>query len=250
MPTFFARARTLLAALVLGLVLSLLPATAAAQEGEPDPAASPPASAACRDQVRGVAGTLARARIAARCLLAAGRVSVPTPVDAAPEAPPPAPAVCPPPGVEALPVEKIVAEVFRCRLTEAGRSPEEARRVAAEALVVAACESYLDPNIVVFDGRWRDTPHPNGNRYTAAGLFEFVRWTADKFVDGGYAHVHDPVRNADAAARLYLFNVDAAGRPGWIDWACAAVNDGFAKRSVLPGWPGGPPELPAWAWEH
>ena len=268
------RMRTLLLAGLASIAWAAAPGVAGAQEAGATGAATPAAApvADCRDRAPGLVGLLFRPQIDVHCFVTRTRArraprvtpdgprtttaasttvpgdplaSAPAPVDA-PFGPS---ATCPPPGAEALTVEQIIAAVFRCRLTEAGWSEEDIRRTTAEALVVAECESRLDPAAVVFDGRYRDTPHANGNRYSAAGLFQFIRWTADKFVDGGYANVHDPVKNADAAARLVLFNV-AAGRPGWLDWACVAVNDGFAKQSVLPGWPGGPAELPAWALAH
>ena len=149
-----------------------------------------------------------------------------------------------------VPVPTIVAAIFRCRLTEAGFAPEQVRQITAEALVVAECESHFDPNAVVFDGAYLNTPHPGtGSYYTAAGLFQFLRDRADRFVEGGYANVTHPVANADAAARVYVRNAQR-GFPGWSDWACAAANDGFRAVSVLPGWPGGPAKLPQWAFEH
>ena len=144
-------------------------------------------------------------------------------------------------------VPRVVADIFRCRLAEAGVADADARRIAAEAVVVSHCESRWDPDVVVFDGRYLDTPHPRtGNRYSAAGVFQFIRATADKWIDGGYAQVRNPRRNIDAAARLFIEN-RSRGLGGWGDWACAAVNDGFKSGSVLPGWPGGPAELPEWA---
>ena len=143
-------------------------------------------------------------------------------------------------------VPRVVADIFRCRLAEAGVADAAARRIAAEAVVVSHCESKWDPDVVVFDGRYLDTPHPRtGNRYSAAGVFQFIRATADKWIDGGYAQVRNPRRNIDAAARLFIEN-RSRGLGGWGDWACAAVNDGFKSGSVLPGWPGGPAELPDW----
>jgi hypothetical protein len=106
--------------------------------------------------------------------------------------------------------------------------------------------------VVVFDGRYLDTPHPRtGYRYSAAGVFQFIRATADKWIEpDGYARVFAPRRNIDAAARLYIHN-RIAGLRGWEDWACAAVNDGFKQGgAVLPGWPGGPAALPDWVWNH
>jgi hypothetical protein len=143
-------------------------------------------------------------------------------------------------------VPHLVAAIFRCRLRRAGWAERDVRRVAAEAVVVARCESVWDPAAVVFDGRYRDTPHPNGNRYSAAGVFQFIRTTADRWVRGGYANVTNARLNIDAAAKLYLHN-HRRGYPGWSDWACVAANDGFKQGSVLPGWPGGPKRLPPWA---
>jgi hypothetical protein len=146
-------------------------------------------------------------------------------------------------------VPTLVGEIFRCRLLEAGFVEPDVGRWTAEALVVSQCESLWDTHAVVFGGRYRDAPHPNGNRYSAAGVFQFIRVTADRWIEGGYANVHDARSNIDAAARLFIHN-RLAGFAGWDDWACAAANDGFKVGSVLPGWPGGPPELPAWAWDH
>lgn len=147
-------------------------------------------------------------------------------------------------------IPALVGDIFRCRALEAGFPAEDADRIAAEAIVVSFCESRWDPAIVVFDGRYRDAPHPaTGSRYSAAGVFQFIRKTADRWIPGGYANVTDPRLNIDAAARLYLHN-RARGFGGWDDWACAAANDGFKVGSVLPGWPGGPAELPAWAWTY
>ena len=144
-------------------------------------------------------------------------------------------------------VPRVVADIFRCRLAEAGVAEPEARRIAAEAVVVAHCESKWDPGAVVFDGRYVDRPHPStGDRYSAAGVFQFIRRVADQWVEGGYAQVRDPRRNIDAAARLFIHN-RARGFGGWGEWACVAANDGFQVGSVLPGWPGGPAALPGWA---
>ena len=160
---------------------------------------------------------------------------------------PAAPKPCSEAGAGEVPV--LVAEIFRCHLRGAGWAEEDVRRVAGEAILVSHCESLWDPAAVVFDGRYRDVPHPNGNRYSAAGIFQFIRKTADKWIEGGYAQVADPRRNIDAAARLYLHN-RGRGYGGWDDWACAAANDGFKQGSVLPGWPGGPEALPEWVFQY
>lgn len=149
-------------------------------------------------------------------------------------------------------VPTMVAEIFRCRLDEAGVPWDQAREIAAEAIAVAHCESLFDTQAIVFDGRYRDQAHPRtGMRYSAAGVFQFIRKTADKWIEaGGYANVHAPRRNIDAAARLYIHNRNLGAR-GWEDWACAAVNDGFKQGgSVLPGWPGGPTALPDWVYNY
>src|SRR5439155_17371206 len=84
------------------------------------------------------------------------------------------------------PVPKLVATIFRCRLTPR-LGAEQASKVAAEAVVVAQCESEFDPAAVVFGGEYVSRPHPRtGLYYTATGLFQFIRTTADQFIDGGY----------------------------------------------------------------
>ena len=148
------------------------------------------------------------------------------------------------------PIPDMVGAIFRCRLEAVGFAPEDVRRITAEAVTVAQCESEFDPNAVIFDGRYRDSAHPaTGSRYSATGIFQFIRDRADRWIEGGYANATDPAANIDAAARVYIHNVQR-GYPGWSDWACAAANDGFRATSVLPGWPGGPSQLPAWAWNH
>lgn len=144
-------------------------------------------------------------------------------------------------------IPQLVADIFRCRLREAGIAEPEVAKLTAEAVTVAQCESLFDPNAVVFDGRYVAARHPGtGSFYTAAGVFQFIRRVADQWIEGGYANVYDPAANIDAAARLFLNN-RALGYGGWGEWACAGANDGFKATSVLPGWPGGPPQLPEWA---
>jgi hypothetical protein len=146
-------------------------------------------------------------------------------------------------------VPTLVAAIFECRLTEAGVDEAHVKKWTAEALVVAECESLFEPEAVVFNGKYLDTPHANGNRYSAAGVFQFIRATAEKWIEGGYANVKDARLNTDAAARLFIHNREA-GLLGWDDWACAAAHDGFKVGSVLPGWPGGPGGLPEWVNEY
>lgn len=145
-------------------------------------------------------------------------------------------------------VPKLVAAIFRCHLRAEGFNEQEVSQFTAEALVVSKCESKWDANIVVFNGKYLDSAHPRtGYRYSAAGVFQFIRKTADKWIDGGYANVKKARYNIDAAARLFIHNRQS-GYLGWEDWACAAANDGFKNGSVLPNWPGGPSEMPAWSW--
>ena len=147
-------------------------------------------------------------------------------------------------------VPTVVAAIFRCRLREAGYNDQEVSQWTAESVLVSQCESKWDPNIVVFDGRYVDTPHPRtGYRYSAAGVFQFIRKTADKWIEGGYVNVKKPRYNIDAAARLFIHNRQR-GMKGWEDWACAAANDGFKVGSVLPNYPGGPSKLPDWVWQY
>lgn len=147
-------------------------------------------------------------------------------------------------------IPRLVSDIFSCRLAEAGWAQAEIPLVAAEAVTVAQCESLFDPAAVVFNGHYVSARHPaTGMFYTAAGVFQFIRKSADRWIEGGYGHVHDAVRNIDAAARLYIHNRQR-GFGGWDDWACAAANDGFRSTSVLPGWPGGPAKLPDWAWSY
>jgi hypothetical protein len=157
---------------------------------------------------------------------------------------------CNPPASYSAP--QIIAAVWRCRLAEAGLPADVIERTVAEALVTAKCESGWDTNVVVFGGRYVNSPHPRtGSRYSAAGLFQFIRSSANSWIDGGYANVHDPVANADAAARYWLEGYQRGGRTrAWQPWACVAVNDGFAKSSVLPGFPGGPSSLPDYAYQY
>lgn len=169
--------------------------------------------------------------------------------DAAPTNPPsrkPAPPACS--RITGGDIPQLVADIFRCRLREAGIPEPEVAKLTAEAVTVAHCESGFDPNVVVFDGRYVATPHPQtGSFYTAAGVFQFIRRVGDIWIEnGGYANVMSPTANIDAAARLFLHN-RALGYGGWGEWACAGANDGFRATSVLPGWPGGPPHLPEWA---
>jgi hypothetical protein len=150
-----------------------------------------------------------------------------------------------------LDVPQTIAAVWRCRLSSAGLDAATVDRTVAEALVVSKCESGWDPNAVVFGGQFVDRVHPRfGTKFTAKGLWQFIRSTAETWVPGGYANAADPVVSSDAAARLWLSGYRKSGRTGgWGPWACAVPSrDGHNRaNSVLPGMPGGPASLPVWA---
>lgn len=130
-------------------------------------------------------------------------------------------------------VADLVVRRFYCTARDHGISPDTARTIATEALIVADCESGLDPTAIVFDGAYLHRTHPRtGYQYSAAGVFQFIRTTADRWIDGGYANAHDARANIDAAVDLHFHNA-LAGRDGWAPWACAAANDGFRHSNVL-----------------
>lgn len=152
---------------------------------------------------------------------------------------------CSPPA--SLTVPEQISAIWRCRLQEAGYSAQQTDRIVAQALVVAKCESQFNASITAFNGRYRDRPHPDtGYRYTATGVFQITHATADD-LNIPRDQLTDATTNIDGAARLWI-SEEQRGRDGWNRWACAAVNDGFAHASVLPGYPGGPDELPQWVW--
>jgi hypothetical protein len=220
---------------LLGAVLAVAvgPTRPAGAAQSPESAGDPAASRRSVDDLLATDAARAIYRAAAALVLPDARVQ---------------PAACVDAGTGDVP--HLVAAIFRCHLRQAGWAEPDVARVAAEAVTVSHCESLWDPAAVVFDGRYLEARHPRtGYRYSAAGVFQFIRATADRWIDGGYANVTDARRNIDAAARLYLHN-RASGLAGWDDWACAAANDGFKQGSVLPGWPGGPPALPDWALQY
>lgn len=150
-------------------------------------------------------------------------------------------------------VPQMIGAIWRCRLGEAGISGGEADRIVAEAVVVAKCESGWNTSAVAFGGKYVSTPHPKtGSRYSAAGVFQFIRGTANSWIPGGYANVHDPVANIDAASRLFLNGYQTGGsQGGWRPWECAvgALSGGsFRAQGVLPQFGGD--ALPDWAYQY
>lgn len=123
-------------------------------------------------------------------------------------------------------------------------------QVAAEAVVVAFCESSgFSPRALT-----------GSNGFGYAGLFQMGRTEMSRFGDPG-SDRYDPVDNAVAAANYFLFQYrNRNGWGGWSPWAVVNTNfddevNNQVKVPVLPrfvstdpdfkGHPG--PELPAWA---
>lgn len=126
----------------------------------------------------------------------------------------------------------IVASVFRCTLRELGEVSDDTVR---EALLVAECESGLNPRAEQLQGMYRDVAHPqSGRRYEGGGLFGLTRSQVHDFVAGG--SVEDPWANSLAAARIFITERQS-GRDGWGPFVCARGD--AAVRAVLPQqtWP-------------
>jgi hypothetical protein len=140
-----------------------------------------------------------------------------------------------------------VAELWRCELSAAGLTPQDAAGLAADAVVLSSCESAWNPAAVAYGGRYVTSPNPlTGTLHSAAGVFQLRRSDADEFVPGGYREVLDPQANIVGAARLFLAGYRAGGRQaGFAPWPCATDDP-----SVLPGFPGGPAALPSWAYRY
>ncbi len=127
----------------------------------------------------------------------------------------------------------IVVSVFRCTLRELGVVSDDTVR---EALVVAECESGMNPRAEQLQGAYRNTTHPqSGRRYEGAGLFGLTRAQVSGLVAGGT--YLDPWVNALAAARLFV-SERQSGRDGWGAFVCARGD--AAIEAVLPqqAWPG------------
>lgn len=140
-------------------------------------------------------------------------------------------------------VAEVIAQVWRCRLAEAGLADGDADAVVARALVVARCASGWDPGARAFSGRYDNQPHPAlGAPYTRWGLFQVAPGWFEALDPA--ADPFDAADNADLAATLYL-SERQAGRWGFDPFPCAAGNDKLLADSVLPE-RGGPP-LPPWA---
>lgn len=165
-------------------------------------------------------------------------------------------------------IAQMTHEVFECLASTAGidaRSPTALRRwngaaawgfgsladqVAAEAVVVAFCESEgFAPDALT-----------SSNGFGYGGLFQMGKTEMRRFGEAG-TNRFDPADNAIAAANYFLFQLgNGAGWGGWSPWAVVNTNfddevNNQVKIPVLPrfvstdpefrGRPG--PELPAWA---
>jgi hypothetical protein len=107
-----------------------------------------------------------------------------------------------------LPVQSVIATLWRCRLGEAGFSAEQVREIVARAVLVAGCESG-------WNVRWQ-----NGTDTAATpegGLFSLTGGAADAFVPGGSGAVLDPSANADGAARLFI-HLESSSGDGFSYW--------------------------------
>lgn len=175
-------------------------------------------------------------------------IPIGTPGNTSPGAP--VAANCNPPSTYTVP--QMIASIFGCRLSQAGIHGAQKATIIAQAEVVSKCESSWNPSAVALGGRYMYTPDPaTGMRYTATGVFQFITTSAQAYVPGGFAAATNPVANIQGAATYFLAELHG-GNPShpWTPWACAGANDGFAKSSVLPGYPGGPSSLPAWAYSY
>lgn len=110
--------------------------------------------------------------------------------------------------------------MFSCELAALGVPTNEIERATAEADRVAWCESRYQADAVVYDGKYLYTPNPaTGHKYSAAGVFQIIRSTANAYVPGGYAAALDPVANVRGAARIWDWGHDR-GRDPWAPWVC------------------------------
>lgn len=148
-------------------------------------------------------------------------------------------AACSPPSSDPIPA--MVAAIFACRLSTAGRSPKTVREAIAEAEVVSRCESGWNSAAKAFGGRYQSAPDPaNGRVYSQAGVFMLSKAEANAYVPGGYANDLNPIDNINGAAAIYLSD------SGWGAFGCATGrSSGFDSGPVLPAYGG--PALPGWA---
>lgn len=141
---------------------------------------------------------------------------------------------------ESMAVPEIISAVWRCRLSEAGYSQADQDRIVAEAVVVSKCESGWNPTAIAYGGRYLHERHPTtGYYYSARGVFQFIKTSAERWIPGGWEAADDPVLNIDGAARYYLWEREQ-GREGWEPWSC--------RNTYLPQYGGR--SLPDWAYQY
>ncbi len=139
-----------------------------------------------------------------------------------------------------LSVPEMIGAIFRCRLDEAGYSPADRERIVAEAVVVAKCESGWHTDVIAYGGRYLHTPNPaTGKYYSAKGVFQFIKTSAERWIPGGWANADDPVLNIDGAVRYYMWEREQ-GREGWQPWSC--------RNTYLPQYGGN--SIPSWAYNY
>ena len=130
------------------------------------------------------------------------------------------------------PVRTLIKEVFSCELTKAGVPASKVAAAAKQADGVAWCESRYRNDAIAYGGKYKYTPHPDtGYRYTAAGLFQIIRSTADAYLPGGYAKVHDPVANTRGAATIWLWGYERDRNP-WAPWSCAPGTSAYSRAAA------------------
>ena len=128
-------------------------------------------------------------------------------------------------------VPTLINKVFSCELRKAGRPEGTIATAARQADGVAWCESRHKTNAVVYGGKYLYTPNPaTGYKYSAAGLFQIIRSTANAYLPGGYAKVHDPVANTRGAATIWLWGYKRNRNP-WAPWSCAPGTSAYSNAA-------------------
>jgi hypothetical protein len=146
---------------------------------------------------------------------------------------------CNPPA--ATPVSVMVAQIWRCVLSENHVSTATIKTVVAKAEVVSLCESGWNPNAYAFGGKWASIPDPKtGRTITNQGVFMLSLSEMHQYGRLGSSGL-DPVANIAAAAQLWVSS-------GFADFGCATGHGVFDSGPVLPEYGG--PLVPAWAYGY
>lgn len=132
------------------------------------------------------------------------------------------PAGCPAP--DSTQVASAIRSVFECELRRLGVPPSAYADDLDIAVAIAWRESRHIVDIVIYGGRYVNTRRPaDGRYYTAAGLFQIVRRTADANVPGGYARTREGVPNIVGAARIWHWYWSRHLDP-WTAWGGTPAN--------------------------